>query len=233
MSLLSLFRATVSTARISIPTVVESLFGVRDPRVYDARLVQWARALTDEAHVDVSVQGEFPSSGSYLVLSNHQSLYDIPVLFAVSPLPLRMAAKAELFRIPIWGRAMKIAGFVPIDRSRGREARERLRLAAEQLSKHGRSLWMAPEGTRGDGAVLGSFRTGAFELAHDLKLPILPISVDGTAKILGKGERVVRRGVRVNVKVHAVIHPAEYPDDYHQLRDRVRTIIESGITRAF
>jgi 1-acyl-sn-glycerol-3-phosphate acyltransferase len=143
-----------------------------------------------------------------------------------------MAAKSELFRIPVWGRAMRIAGFVEINRSKGRESRKRLKAAAAALAEHGRSLWLAPEGTRGDGITLGEFKTGAFEMALELQLPIIPISIAGTAKILGRGKNKVERGVHVDVTVHPVVSPRDYPVDHHILRDQVRDTIRAALSHA-
>jgi 1-acyl-sn-glycerol-3-phosphate acyltransferase len=140
-----------------------------------------------------------------------------------------MAAKAELFRIPLWGRAMQASGFVRLDRKKGREARAALLEAGQRLSAEGLSLWVAPEGTRGPGeGRLLPFKTGAFALASALGLPILPVALRGTAAVLGKHRKSVHRGEPIGVSVLEPIaatshRPAE------ELANELRTRLESEL----
>src|SRR5579859_6652815 len=95
----------LSVLGISATTVVESAFGRLTAEKCDRRLRRWAKALVARAGVDLTiVGGERLPSPPLVLMSNHQSHFDIPVLYAAYPGPLRMVAKAELFRIPIWGR---------------------------------------------------------------------------------------------------------------------------------
>src|SRR5262245_15773591 len=106
--------AVVETLKISAPTVIEAARGRLDHPLYDRRLRKWAKKLIDYVDMNVRVRGKerVAPGESYVVMSNHQSVYDIPVVFvALDMLSIRMVAKAGLFRVPIWGRALKIAGF--------------------------------------------------------------------------------------------------------------------------
>src|SRR5690606_1025705 len=99
------------------------------------RLRRWAARLLQRVGADLKVSGSEHverGPGPFVVVSNHQSLYDIPALYVGLPLSLRMAAKTELFRIPLWGSALRASGFVEINRSSPTEARRALQLAGER-----------------------------------------------------------------------------------------------------
>ena len=95
----------VETLRISVPTVIDAAFGMVSTRVCDERLDSWSRRLVEDAgiHLEVSGQENLSPEEGYVVMSNHQSHYDIPVLFQALPIPMRMVAKKEIFRIPFMG----------------------------------------------------------------------------------------------------------------------------------
>ena len=110
-----LWHAAVETARISLPTVREARRGAVSHPVCDERLRSWATRLLARVDVELTVHGlEYlrKSPGPFVIVSNHESHYDIPCLYASLPLSIRMAAKKELFRTPIWGPALRASGFV-------------------------------------------------------------------------------------------------------------------------
>jgi 1-acyl-sn-glycerol-3-phosphate acyltransferase len=192
------------TLQISAPTVVEAAIGRLSPEVCDERLAKWSRSLVERAKVDLEVHGSFPRDRSYIVMSNHQSHFDIPILFCVWPGRLRMVAKIELFKVPIWGRAMRVAGFVPVDRSGSPEARGQAQAALAEAASAiagGTSIWIAPEGTRSPDGRLGKFKKGGFRLALDTGTPIVPVALDGSIDIIPKKTTLIRKGARVKVTV--------------------------------
>lgn len=206
--------AAIETLRISAPTVLEALLGRDQPaEVYDARLRSWAKKILDRARARVTVEGltnlDDPRE-VFVVMSNHQSVYDIPAIFHALPLPLRMVAKAELFRIPIWGRAMRYSGFVAIDRRNRERAIRSLALAKRQLQRDHLSIWIAPEGTRSRTGALGPFKSGGFHLALDTDLRILPVSIVGTFEILRPDATDVKLGTDVRVVVHPPVDARSY-----------------------
>jgi len=223
ISLGILSRAVVSTLRISIPTVIDGWRGDVDPRICDARLDSWSKALLRQANLEFEVFGEehIDRRQSYVVMSNHQSLYDIPVLYQALPLPLRMAGKAELFKTPIWGRALHAAGFVELDRSKGTKAYRALLAARDRLQREGCSLWIAPEGTRSLDGELLPFKHGGFHLALVAGLPILPVTVDGTIDVHRQGSKIVYRNRKVRVLVHEPIDPKRFG------RKKVNELVET------
>src|SRR5262249_49806657 len=146
-------------------------------------------------------------SRAYVIMSNHQSHFDIPVLFATIKGTMRMITKKELFRVPIWGRAMERSGFVKIDRGDRKSAIASLRDAGDQI-RRGTHFGTAPEGTRRRAGRLGPLKKGGFLLARETGVPILPVVVDGTRDILPPDTYDIRRGARVTVRFGAPIETA-------------------------
>jgi 1-acyl-sn-glycerol-3-phosphate acyltransferase len=231
MSIAHLLHAACVTLRISIPTVLDAARGQLTAETCDARLSWWSKELLAKAKVTLEVHGvvHARARGPFVVMSNHQSLYDIPALYQALPLRLRMVAKTELFRIPIWAQAMRAAGFIELDRSARERAIQSLARAKAALAQ-GTSIWIAPEGTRSRDGSLGAFKLGGFHLAAGAGAHILPVTVLGTRAILpAKGARVVA-GARVQVIVHAPVDPADFGGAASELFvQAVRQAIATGL----
>lgn len=135
--------------------------------------------------VRVSGAERIPEGGVVLV-ANHQSLVDIPLVLTVFPREICFIAKRELGRIPLFGRAMAAAGNLFVDREDPRDAVHMVRQAGELLAK-GRVVVVFPEGTRsGDGSI-GDFRPGAFHIAWKTGYPLVPVYLAGGRRALPKG----------------------------------------------
>ncbi len=227
MSVPVLAHAALTTLRVAAPTIADSVRGTLDVGVCNDRLDWWARTMVDRAHISLTVEGRamVPEDETFVVMSNHQSHYDIPCLFVAYRRPLRMVAKKELFRVPIWGRAMRLARFVELDRSNRERAIASLDTAKDTL-KDGVSIWIAPEGTRSRTGKLGPFKKGGFRLALETNTRILPVTVDGTRDaLLAKGFHVTL-GAKVRVTFGPPINTSEYGMDRRaELVDAVRDAI--------
>ncbi len=228
-------KSAYETLVISAPTVVDAALGRASKTACDARLASWSRRIVLGTPIDVEVSGrEHIGAGeTYLIMSNHQSHYDVPVLFHVLGSNLRMIAKQELFGVPIFGAALRGSGFISIDRS-NREAAIKSLEEAKPILRGGTSLWLAPEGTRSRTGELGPFKKGGFVLALELGLPILPISIDGTFRVMPKGSLHTTPGQRVNVTIHPPIDVGPYRTGQNghgrdALMARVRQVIAGGI----
>ena len=105
----TIIKAVAVTLEISWPTVVDELYRRTTVETCNQRLDYWAKKLVRDAHINLQVAGKehVKLDQLYIVMSNHQSLYDIPAVFCALDKPLRMVAKSELFRVPIWGGAMR------------------------------------------------------------------------------------------------------------------------------
>ncbi|HEY3497924.1 MAG TPA: lysophospholipid acyltransferase family protein [Polyangiaceae bacterium] len=227
-----LANAVFHTLRICVPTVIESALGTVKTPTCDVRLDSWSRALVRYARIGIEVSGLENAAGdeAFVVMSNHQSLYDIPVLFqALRPRRLRMVAKSELFRVPIWAGAMRAAGFVEVDRGNRIAAMRSLERAREAI-RAGTSIWIAPEGTRSETGELGAFKKGGFHLASGAGARILPVALTGTSRILpAKGTRV-SDDVSVRVVVLPPVDPKEHPEpQFKGVMAAVRERISAGL----
>ncbi len=156
----------------------------------------WGRSILFVSRIRVTVKGlaNIDPSRSYIYMSNHQSNFDIPVLLAHLPVQFRWLAKAELFKIPIFGRAMRGAGYVKIDRFNRESAIESINEAAGKM-KNGVSIMMFPEGTRSRDGKIRPFKKGGFVMAVDSGTPIVPVIIKGTWPIMAKS------GLRINTGV--------------------------------
>jgi 1-acyl-sn-glycerol-3-phosphate acyltransferase len=123
---------------------------------------------------------------SFVIAANHESFYDIPVLFSVLPMTLRFLAKRNLFRMPFLGWSMAAAGFVPVDRGDRAHSREVVDASLRRLQGGG-SLVVFPEETRSRTGDLLPFKSGAALFALKSGLPLLPIGMSGTFRILRRG----------------------------------------------
>jgi 1-acyl-sn-glycerol-3-phosphate acyltransferase len=227
-------RNIYETLAISFTTVVDAVHGRVTKELCDYRLARWAHAIVENAQIELHVEGrEHLGHGqTYLVMSNHQSLYDIPVLFEVIGPNIRMITKHELFRVPLFGNALAAGGFISIDRSNRHAAIVSLE-HARQLLASGTHVWIAPEGTRSRTGQLLPFKKGAFYLALEALLPILPVTLRGTRSTLpAKGVRSTP-GARVDVRIHPCIHPGPYAARGKRgradLMKEVRLVLESAL----
>lgn len=227
-----LAKAALETAKISVPTIADAIMGRTNYVRCDGRLDSWSRRLLDQAGITLQIQGrEHIASGrTYVVMSNHQSHYDIPVVFQSLGIRVRMIAKTELFRIPILGRAMLDSGFIELDRKNRRKALESMRIAKRRIIYDGLSVWVAPEGTRSKDGQLGDFKTGGFYLALDAGVPILPVSINGTIEVLRSGDKRVHRNQTVLVDIHEPIETSHFTrPQLKELMARVRASIASSL----
>jgi 1-acyl-sn-glycerol-3-phosphate acyltransferase len=192
----------------------------------------WARILLRTCGVSIEVRGaqNIPADPPYIIMSTHNSHFDIPVLMKEVPRQFRIVAKRELFKIPVFGWILSAAGYVNVNREDKEQAFASLDRATEKV-KTGMPLLIFPEGTRSPDGSLGPFKKGGFVLAINAGAPIVPVVVDGTFQILPKATWRVSPG-RVTVTfgrpIEASMHSFE---DKEMLIDEVRGAI-SGMLEA-
>jgi 1-acyl-sn-glycerol-3-phosphate acyltransferase len=229
LSLLNIYE----TLAVCWPTVVDAFRGRVTKELCDQRLERWSRAIVKNAKIELDVRGRenMERGRTYLVMSNHQSLYDVPVIFQVIGPNVRMVAKKELFRVPIFGPALHEGGFISIDRENRMSAIASL-AEAKELFESGTHVWISPEGTRSRSGQLLPFKKGGFVLALETGAPILPISLRGTRDALtAKGLRSVP-GARVTVTIHPPVDPKKYDGEKRDARDRLMADVRAAIGSA-
>lgn len=155
----------------------------------------WARTVLRLCGVRVRVRGleNVDFSRNYVYVSNHASMFDIPVIVSSVPDQIRIIYKKELEVIPFFGWGLKFGSYIGIDRGRGSKALRSLDSAVEKI-RRGASVLMYAEGTRTLNGKLQQFKRGAFNLALRAGTPVVPLTVNGSFTILPKHSMNVRPG---------------------------------------
>ncbi len=185
----------------------------------------WSGLILFVSRTRVVVRGAPPPRGTYFYAANHQSIYDIPILFWSIRRQIRIIAKASLGRIPFLGWHLRLAGHLLVDRENpGPGILKRMRrLVADHAS-----LIVFPEGTRSRDGKIARFKGGVFLLAIEHQLPIVPVSVSGSRHVMLKDYVTVRPG-DVVVTVHQPVSTEGMTRaNARELSERVRAIIESS-----
>lgn len=191
----TLLLAPFLTLIVSLFSLVDLLWGRKSEVKAQVFPRYWGRALCWLAGVRVKVEGveNIDPGQTYIFAGNHCSQYDIFAFQGYFPHDFRWIAKKELFRIPIFGQAMHRVGYIPIDRSHGRQALKSLDRAAGRIAA-GSSVLIFPEGTRSANGQLQDFKTGAVLLAIKAGVPIVPLGFNGSYEVLPKGRLLPRSG---------------------------------------
>lgn len=199
------------------------------PRWYAAFARGWGRLGLAMAGIKVTVTGagHLPP-GPVIVMSNHQSNFDILALLGHFPRHLSWVAKQELFRIPVFGYSMRRGGYIPLDRSDGRKALKSIEAAAARI-RGGSSVIIFPEGTRTRDGNLLPFKRGGFLLASRAGVPVVPVAIIGSFEINPGGSLGLNLGRPVEIRIG---EPVPVPEGMKRaevedlLMERVRKAIE-------
>ena len=190
----------------------------------------WARinSFTTPMRVKVSGREQVDESQSYVIVSNHQSHYDIFVLYGWIGIDFKWVMKASLIKIPFLGPACNKLEHIFIDRSNTQAALKSINEAKKRIV-NGTSVLFFPEGTRSGSGKMLPFKKGAFKMAMDLNLPLLPVSIVGTEKILPKGTINLLPG-EVEMKIHPPISVEGYDSgSMEKLMQETRRVIQSAL----
>jgi 1-acyl-sn-glycerol-3-phosphate acyltransferase len=195
-TILLLITATLATFFLGLTVIIAALLRVKDRPggIYDKVPRWWSSAVLTAVGVKVRVHGlEHASSGEpHIFASNHVSWFDVPALAKVLP-RYKFVAKAELFKVPIFGTAMRAVGMIEIQRENRKAAFGAYDVAAERI-RAGNSVVVFPEGTRGHAYPLRPFKKGPFVLAIAAGVPIVPIILHGTIEVMPRGSIWARQG---------------------------------------
>ena len=229
-SLIFIVAVPLVTAAVSVVALLDFRLSANTP-MGQAYPRLWARILTWIAGVRVRVEGmeRLDPRATYVFAGNHTSQFDIYSFQAAFPHDFRWIAKQELFRIPIFGRAMRKVGFIAIDRSHGRKALKSLNLAAKRIAD-GASVLIFPEGTRSPDGRLRPFKAGAILLAIRSGVDVVPIGFNGASSVLPKGA-LLPRGGEIVIRIGQPIATTDYTTKDKQklaaiLHDRVAALLD-------
>lgn len=185
----------------------------------------WSRTFMALTGSEVEVTGvHHIPEGPVLFASNHEGNFDIPVLIGAIDKPFGFIAKIETKKVPILRSWMEMINCVFLDRSNREKAAMSIMNGAELLKK-GHSLVIFPEGTRSKGGPIGLFKAGGFRLAVESGVPIVPVSIEGTADVFEKNGRLVKPA-RIKLTICPPVYNKDYKDkDLITIAGNVRDII--------
>jgi 1-acyl-sn-glycerol-3-phosphate acyltransferase len=181
--------------------------------------------------VEVIGREEIDRKKTYIYMANHLSFIDGPLLFWLIPHKVRVLLKKEAFGYPVIGLGMRLAGFVPVDRRGFKAGKKSIDKASESIRKKGYSFLIFPEGTRSRDGHIQPFRRGAFFLAVNSQVPVIPVSISGSYELMPKGSFSTKKGL-----IKVVFHPEVSVQEMNQesipdLLAKIRDLIISGLSR--
>lgn len=235
--MISVFRTSLLLLTCAVVTPVlgailvgAALLGVKDKpgAIYDKIPRWWSRAVLWASGVKLRVHGwENAGSGDPRIFAaNHVSWFDVPALARTLP-RYKFVAKAELFKVPVFGQGIRAAGMIEIQRDNRKAAFGAYEVAAEKI-RAGNSVVVFPEGTRGYDYRLRPFKKGPFVLAVAAGVPIVPVVVHGTIEVLQKGSFAVHPGF---VDIHLLEPVSTAGIDYDQ-RDALMAMVRGRMADA-
>ncbi len=187
----------------------------------------WSRSFFWLMFLPVSVDGQehIVPGQSYVFVANHQSMFDVWLVYGWLPVIFKWLMKAELRKVPFVGTGCKAAGHIFIDRRNAKAAMESLKEVEKQLV-NGVCTVIFPEGTRSLNGEVGRFKRGAFQIAWDLGLPVIPLSLDGCYEVLPKGKPFVYRAP-VHMHIGEPIDLKQFSDPNEAI-EAVRNAVIAG-----
>jgi 1-acyl-sn-glycerol-3-phosphate acyltransferases len=215
----------IITAFMSFWSVVFSIFPDADNKIHTVANL-WAKILLLMCNTKVTVIGKenLLHGKPQIFMANHQSDFDILISLAYIPVQFRWIAKKELFNIPIFGTAMKSAGYIEIDRNNREKALQSIDEAAFRI-RNGKSIMTFPEGTRSRDGEIKSFKQGAFHLAIKSGVPIVPVSIIGSGRIMPKRSVRIKPG-QIKLVIGEPIEVKSFDiENRHELIEKVRNAI--------
>ena len=223
------FWAGVMTLILFVPMVVSSLLSRTGNLAFSISKI-WARVMLFVSGTRVRVTGreKIEKGRSYVIISNHQSQYDILAIVTSLGLQFRWIIKQELLRVPLFGYALYASRNIFVDRRDPDRARAGIRKGLDRLPP-GVSVMFFAEGTRSPDGRLLPFKKGGFAVALERSYPVLPVTVNGSRHVLPKGSVEFHPG-RIEVVIADPIDTAGYgPETMGTLMDRTRSAIESNL----
>lgn len=187
---------------------------------------KWAQKLVKKTGSTVEVYGKehLPKEDSFVIVSNHQGNFDIPILIGFLERPIGFISKVEVKKLPIIRDWMVYMNCVFLDRKDRRQAIKAINQGAENI-KHGTSIVVFPEGTRSKGMEMNIFKSGSFKLAQKSESPIVPVAIKGSYKIMEQNGNMIKPA-HIKVTILPQIKAEDYKDkDLKELAQEVQELI--------
>ena len=193
----------------------------------------WAKNRIKDSGATINVYGDenIPKDKNVVFISNHQGDFDIAIFMALIPKEKGFVAKIELNKMPILRTWMKYLGCVFMDRNDPKQSLKTINKAISFI-KNGHSMVIFPEGTRSKGDKMGEFKAGSFKLATKTKVPIVPVTIDGSYKLKEKNNGMIKPDI-VNVYIHKPIYTKNISkEEKENLPNVVKKIIEEKLPKS-
>jgi 1-acyl-sn-glycerol-3-phosphate acyltransferase len=226
-----LYQYVIAWPVLMVLTVFTAVFTVCTVHWRNAEFVHkvqqfWSRSFFWLMLLPVSVDGEehIVSGQSYVFVANHQSMFDVWLVYGWLPVIFKWLMKAELRKVPFVGTGCKAAGHIFVDRRNAKAAMESIKEVERQLTG-GVCTVIFPEGTRSLNGEVGRFKRGAFQIAWDLGLPVIPLSLDGCFEVLPKGKPFVHRNA-VHMHIGEPIDLKQFADPNEAIEAVRNAVIE-------
>ena len=216
----------LSTAFWATVSICASLFS-KSGRIQHFCMRRWSRdnLWLSRARVEIGGLENIDRMKPQIFAANHSGLHDILSLSAHLPIQFRWVAKKSLFSVPFMGWHMRRSGYIPIDRDNPREAAKNI-IEAAKVIRGGINAIAFPEGTRSRTGAIGSFHSGAFALALRTGVPLVPISLEGSCRVIMPKTLQVNPGTVIRIKIGTPIDLASYAkSDKHRLMEEVHGIL--------
>ena len=217
--------ACIATAILAIPVIAAGLLGRTGNLAFSLTKI-WAYTMLAVSFVRTEIKNKarIIKGQSYVIISNHQSHYDILALVTTLGIQFRWFIKKEILKVPVFGYGLYAARNIYLDRSNTDKAIESINKGMDRLPR-GAGVMVFAEGTRSADGRIHAFKKGGFMAALVRKLPILPVTVNGSRRVLPKGRLVVKPG-KIQVVVGDPIDTHGYTAaTVHRLMDKTRTVI--------
>ena len=201
------------------------------PKYLDTLAVFWSRSSLFATPVFTKISGRknIKQNQAYVITANHSSLFDIFVMYGWLGIPFKWVMKEELRKTPVIGKFCEAAGHIFIDRSNSEEAIKRINESRDFLVKTNTSILFFPEGTRSDDGKMLNFKKGAFVMAQEMGLPILPITIKGTHSILPAKKIRLFPG-KAEIIIHKPLSTKEFnKNNLDLLISKTKNIIEKAL----
>ncbi|MBI3004901.1 MAG: 1-acyl-sn-glycerol-3-phosphate acyltransferase [Ignavibacteriales bacterium] len=217
----------------AVPYTFGALLGIpfqKNGEITHKMARRWSKFILRLYGIRVHMKGaeNIQPERNYVYASNHASMFDIPTVIATIPDQIRLVLKKELTRIPFWGWALKYGGYISIDRSNPHAAQKSLEAAAEKI-RQGTSVLLFAEGTRTKDGKLQPFKRGAFALAAQSGIPILPVTINNSFRILPKGSLTIRpQDIELIIDKEIPTQGIDGKDAELELMRRVRAVVEKN-----
>lgn len=200
VALITLFCNILGGALATIPTVLTQR---KDGYYFHRVAVLWGHLIgliIPFWRFEIEGQENVQQGKAYVVVANHQSMIDILAMLYALPMPFKFLAKKELFSVPFLGWHMRLAGYIPLQRS-SKESGKKAIFAVARCLRQGVSVVLFPEGTRSPDGNIKSFKIGAFKIAAEEGLDVLPIVIEGTGNALPKNSWFIEQKTVFKVSI--------------------------------